>query len=119
MMETIDNCLTADLVEILTLITIIAATLINHLVEELAAIRLRHQSPAIYAYMKEREIGCVFHYIPLHSSPSGKKFGRFDGEDKFTTKESDRLVRLPLWYEMSDEQVSFVIESAKSFFGGE
>lgn len=74
---------------------------------------------AFISYMKEREIGCVFHYIPLHSSPAGQKFGRFDGEDKFTTKESDRLVRLPLWYKMSDEQVSFVIESAKSFFGGE
>lgn len=73
---------------------------------------------AFISYMKEREIGCVFHYIPLHSSPAGQKFGRFDGEDKFTTKESDRLVRLPLWYKMSDEQVSFVIESAKSFFGG-
>ena len=74
---------------------------------------------AFIAFMKERDIGCVFHYIPLHSAPAGQKFGRFDGQDKFTTKESDRLVRLPLWYGMSDAEVTAVIEAALWFFNGE
>lgn len=68
------------------------------------------------SYMKENGIGCVFHYIPLHSAPAGLKFGRFFEKDVYTTKESDRLVRLPLWYGMSDEKVRTVIETAKSFF---
>ena len=72
---------------------------------------------AFIDFMKSKEIGCVFHYIPLHSAPAGIKFGRFDGEDKFTTSESERLVRLPLWYGMSDEQVQSVIDSVKEFFG--
>ena len=48
------------------------------------------------SYMKENDILTVFHYIPLHSAPAGIKYGRFDGNDEFTTKESERLVRLPL-----------------------
>ena len=72
---------------------------------------------AFIDFMKSKEIGCVFHYIPLHSAPAGIKFGRFDGEDKFTTSESERLVRLPLWYGMSDEQVQSVIDNVKAFFG--
>ncbi|MBR4791690.1 MAG: dTDP-4-amino-4,6-dideoxygalactose transaminase [Treponema sp.] len=68
------------------------------------------------AYMKEHDVNCVFHYIPLHSSPAGQKFGRFFEKDVFTTKESDRLVRLPLFWGMSDEQVDQIIETAKSFF---
>lgn len=71
---------------------------------------------AFIAFMKEHEIGCVFHYIPLHSAPAGLKFGRFDGKDKFTTTESDRLVRLPLWYGMSDDEVESVINAVKKFF---
>lgn len=68
------------------------------------------------SFMKEHEIGCVFHYIPLHSAPAGIKFGRFFEKDVYTTKESDRLVRLPLWYGMSDEDVGTVITTAKKFF---
>lgn len=68
------------------------------------------------SFMKEHGIGCVFHYIPLHSAPAGVKFGRFDGEDKFTTKESDRLVRLPLWYGMKDTDVENVISTTKKFY---
>lgn len=70
------------------------------------------------SFMKEHGIGCVFHYIPLHSAPAGVKFGRFFGEDKFTTRESERLVRLPLWYGMTDADVETVITEAKNFFGG-
>lgn len=68
------------------------------------------------SYMKENEIGCVFHYIPLHSAPAGIKFGRFFEDDIYTTNESERLVRLPLWYGMSDGATNCVIECVKAFF---
>ncbi|TNH04837.1 dTDP-4-amino-4,6-dideoxygalactose transaminase [Testudinibacter sp. TR-2022] len=59
--------------------------------------------------LKAAEIMSVFHYVPLHSSPAGEKFGRFAGEDQFTTQESERLVRLPLFYNMTDSEVEKVI----------
>ena len=58
---------------------------------------------AFIKYLKARGIQATFHYIPLHSSPAGLKFGRFNGEDEFTTKESDRLVRLPMYYGLAPE----------------
>lgn len=67
------------------------------------------------SYMKEHEIGCVFHYIPLHSAPAGQKFGRFFEEDVYTTKESERLVRLPMWYGLNDEIQDFICSAMKSF----
>jgi len=66
--------------------------------------------------MKEKGVLCVFHYIPLHSAPAGKKFGRFDGNDDFTTKESERLVRLPLYYNLSKDDLKTVIDSVLSFY---
>lgn len=63
--------------------------------------------------MKEEGVVCVFHYVPLHTSPAGKKYGRFCGEDIYTTKESDKLVRLPLYYNMKDEDVQKVIDITK------
>ena len=69
------------------------------------------------AFMKEHEVGCSFHYIPLHSAPAGLKFGRFFEEDVFTTKESERLVRLPMWYGFTEEDQMKVIEAVKEFFG--
>lgn len=70
----------------------------------------------LIAYMKENGIGCVFHYIPLHSAPAGRKFGRFSGEDKYTTKESERLMRLPMYYGLKSDDVSYVIETIKKFY---
>ena len=67
-------------------------------------------------FMKEKELYCVFHYIPLHSAPAGEKFGRFDGEDEFTTKESERLVRLAMYYGLRKDQVDLVVEGIKEFF---
>ena len=58
----------------------------------------------------------VFHYVPLHSAPAGKRFGRFNGEDVYTTAESDRLTRLPLYYGMTDADRSKVIETVLSYF---
>lgn len=69
----------------------------------------------LIAYLKSREIMCVFHYIPLHSSPAGKKYGRFHGEDCFTTKESERLMRLPMFYNMSLEQADEVVKAIIQF----
>ena len=71
---------------------------------------------ALISWMKEAEILTVFHYIPLHSSPAGEQFGRFHGEDRFTTRESERLLRLPLFYNLTDNNQNTVISSLLSFF---
>jgi dTDP-4-amino-4,6-dideoxygalactose transaminase len=65
--------------------------------------------------MKDRGIVTVFHYVPLHSSPAGEKFGRFHGEDRDTTSESDRLVRLPLYYGLIPEDQQYVIRTAMEY----
>ncbi len=70
-------------------------------------------------YMKENGVGCVFHYIPLHSAPAGKRFGRFHGEDVYTTKESERLLRLPLYYKLTKDNQDTVIEKLLEFYGAE
>ena len=67
-------------------------------------------------YMKEKGVLCVFHYIPLHSAPAGQKFGRFHGEDRYTTAESERLVRLPMYYHLTLEQVDDICEKVKEFY---
>lgn len=67
------------------------------------------------AHMKERGVMCVFHYVPLHSSPAGQRYGRFSGVDEYTTRESERLVRLPLYYGMGSETVERVIEAAADY----
>ena len=66
-------------------------------------------------YLKDKGIVAVFHYIPLHSAPAGLKFGRFDGEDRYTTSESDRLVRLPLYYGLTQEEQQYVIRTALEY----
>ena len=68
------------------------------------------------AFMKDRGIQCVFHYIPLHSAPAGLKFGRFHGADEYTTRESERLVRLPLYDSITEAQQAEVLEGVRSFF---
>lgn len=67
-------------------------------------------------FLNENEIQAVFHYVPLHSAPAGRKFGRFNGEDRYTTKESERLIRLPLFYSISDEEVEYTIEMLLKYF---
>lgn len=68
------------------------------------------------AYMKEKGILCVFHYVPLHSAPAGKKFGIFNGEDKYTTKESERLVRLPMYYGIDRKDLKLICDTIKEFY---
>lgn len=71
---------------------------------------------AFISFMKQNGISCVFHYVPLHSAPAGIKFGRFDGNDNYTTKESDRLVRLPLYYKLTQEDINYIISKVNEFF---
>jgi len=67
-------------------------------------------------FLKENEINAVFHYIPLHSAEAGLKFGRFNGEERYTTKESERLLRLPLYYGLKEEDIKFVVSKIKEFY---
>lgn len=71
---------------------------------------------ALIAYLKENGVMSVFHYIPLHSSEAGMKFGRFHGEDHYTTKESERLLRLPMYYGLKKEEVEYVCKKIKEFY---
>ena len=71
---------------------------------------------AFITHMKECGVLCVFHYVPLHSAPAGMKFGRFNGKDEYTTKESERLVRLPMYYGMDDETRNAVVGAVKQYF---
>lgn len=70
----------------------------------------------LIAHLQNNSINAVFHYIPLHSSPAGAKYGRFFGEDKWTTKESERLLRLPLYYKINDNLVDSVISTIKGYY---
>ncbi|MBR0409594.1 MAG: dTDP-4-amino-4,6-dideoxygalactose transaminase [Eubacterium sp.] len=71
---------------------------------------------ALIRFLKENEISTVFHYIPLHSAPAGKRFGRFHGADRYTTAESERLLRLPLYYGLEPEKVYVVCEKIREFY---
>lgn len=68
------------------------------------------------AHMRERGVQCVFHYVPLHSAPAGLKFGEFVGEDRYTTSESERLVRLPMYYGMDAADRQTVVDAALDYF---
>ncbi len=70
----------------------------------------------LIAFLRENGIVAVFHYIPLHSAPAGIKFGTFNGVDKYTTKESERLIRLPMYYKLSTTDCSYVIEKIKEYY---
>lgn len=67
-------------------------------------------------YLKQNGVQAVFHYIPLHDAPAGKKFGRFNGEDKYTTSESEKLVRLPMYYGLTKKDQDVVIKNIKDFY---
>ena len=71
---------------------------------------------AYISHMRERGISCVFHYIPLHSAPAGRKYGRFNGKDVYTTAEGDRLVRLPMYYGMTEADRNAVIAATLEYF---
>ncbi|RGY94782.1 dTDP-4-amino-4,6-dideoxygalactose transaminase [Clostridium sp. AM58-1XD] len=70
----------------------------------------------LISFMKNNEIGCVFHYVPLHTAPAGLRFGRFHGVDRYTTTESERLLRLPLYYNLKEDDQLKVIENLYKFY---
>ena len=67
-------------------------------------------------FLKAKDILSVCHYVPLHSAPAGKKYGRFHGEDRYTTKESERLLRLPMYYKLTADEVEYITEQVKAFY---
>lgn len=67
-------------------------------------------------YLKKKDILSVSHYVPLHSAPAGMKYGRFHGEDKYTTKESERILRLPMFYKLTADEVEYIAEQIKTFY---
>ena len=71
---------------------------------------------ALIAHLKEKGIAAVFHYVPLHSAKAGSLYGHFHGEDRYTTRESERLLRLPMYYGLSAEDVSYVTEQIRGFY---
>lgn len=74
------------------------------------------QRTSLLDHLKLCGIYSVFHYVPLHSAEAGERYSRFDGEDHFTTKESERLIRLPIWYGMKDCEYQQVISNILSFY---
>lgn len=70
----------------------------------------------LLVFLKENNILSVFHYIPLHSAPAGLRYGRFAGEDRYTTAESERLCRLPMYYGLEEEKVNYIIDKVKEFY---
>ena len=72
----------------------------------------------LITFLKEAGIQSVFHYIPLHTAPAGQKFGRFHGEDRYTTKESERLLRLPLYYGLKEEDTRYIAAKVREFYEG-
>ncbi len=77
-----------------------------------------NERTALIEHLKRRGVMAVFHYVPLHSSPAGLRFGRFAGEDVYTTRESDRLLRLPMYYGLSEKDREAVIRAVLEFFEG-
>lgn len=71
----------------------------------------------LISHLKNSGIQATFHYIPLHSSPAGRKFGRFHGEDKYTTAESERLLRLPMYYGLEDGDIEYIVSEIFRFYG--
>jgi dTDP-4-amino-4,6-dideoxygalactose transaminase len=71
---------------------------------------------ALLAHLKADDVLAVFHYIPLHSAPAGLRFSRFHGEDVFTTKESERLIRLPIWFGMDEKTCEHIVKSVLHFY---
>ena len=69
----------------------------------------------LIAFLKENGVHSVFHYIPLHSATAGRKFGRFCGEDIYTTRESERLMRLPMYYGLSLDEANYIVDTIYRF----
>ncbi len=71
---------------------------------------------ALQSFLREKGVGSAFHYVPLHSAPEGLRAGRLSGEDKYTTKEFERLLRLPMYYKLGKENIEYVCDMIKDFY---
>ena len=71
---------------------------------------------ALISRLKENGVSSVFHYIPLHGAPAGQRYGRFHGEDVYTTRESERLLRLPMYYGLKPDDIDFVCDQIEAFY---
>lgn len=71
---------------------------------------------ALLEHLKDNEVNAVFHYVPLHSAPAGVKFGRFEGENIYTTSESEKLIRLPMYYKLDDHETNKILETIYKFY---
>ncbi len=78
--------------------------------------RDREERDALIKYLKQKGIMSIFHYVPLHSSRAGEKYGRFHGKDSFTTKESRRLLRLPIYYGLLQSDVAYIASTVQAFY---
>ena len=79
-------------------------------------VRDLHERTKLIQYLKDHGVMAVFHYIPLHTSPAGKEYGLFCGRDQYTTKESERLLRLPLYYQLKKEDAEKVVGLIEGFY---
>ncbi|MBV1789419.1 dTDP-4-amino-4,6-dideoxygalactose transaminase [Marinobacterium sp. D7] len=71
---------------------------------------------SLIAYLKDNDIMAAFHYVPLHTSSAGLKYAEFIGKDRYTTIESERLLRLPMWYGLNEVKQQYVIDMIKEFY---
>jgi dTDP-4-amino-4,6-dideoxygalactose transaminase len=79
-------------------------------------VRDLQERTSLIDYLNKNDINAVFHYVPLHSSPAGRKFGRFYGVDKYTTADSERLLRLPMYFDLQEDEVAYIIENLIKFY---
>jgi dTDP-4-amino-4,6-dideoxygalactose transaminase len=78
--------------------------------------RTKKERLALQAFLKKKGIDTAFHYLPLHSSPAGRRYGELRGEDKYSTDRSERLLRLPLYYRLSIKEIERIVESINAFY---
>jgi dTDP-4-amino-4,6-dideoxygalactose transaminase len=71
---------------------------------------------ALLNHLKQNDILAVFHYVPLHSAPAGQQYGRFFGNDIYTTSESEKLIRLPIWYRMDKQTSEYILQRVLVFY---
>ncbi len=78
--------------------------------------RTSKERSALQAFLKSKGIDTAFHYLPLHSAPAGRRYGELRGEDKYSTDRSERLLRLPLYYDLGSKEIERVVESINAFY---
>ncbi len=75
-----------------------------------------NERSALINYLFKNEVNAVFHYVPLHNSEAGLRYGRFNGDERYTCSESDRLIRLPLFFGIKADEVNYITNLVKQFY---